>query len=84
MQQGLKFIPDIVSRIMEGVSAGDGKMVMEEAISAIHGPENPGKGKAAQDEGKGPDEDLHELRAPMAIDSRAAGKDYTWIGLTRP
>jgi hypothetical protein len=39
----MKFIPDIVSRVMEGVSPEDRKLVMEAAISAIHHPKRHGK-----------------------------------------
>jgi len=39
----IKFIPDIVSRVMEGVSPEDRKLVMEAAISAIHHPKHRAK-----------------------------------------
>jgi hypothetical protein len=39
----IRFIPDIVSRVMEGVSPEDRKLVMEAAISAIHHPKHRAK-----------------------------------------
>ncbi len=39
----IKFIPDLVSRVMEGMSPSDRKMVVEEAISAIANPKPEAK-----------------------------------------
>ncbi len=47
-----KFIPEIVSRVMEGVSPEDRKTVLEAVISAIHHPELHSKEKRPGHEGK--------------------------------
>lgn len=47
-----KFIPEIVSRVMEGVSPEDRKTVLEAVISAIHHPELHSKEKRPEHEGK--------------------------------
>jgi hypothetical protein len=47
-----KFIPEIVSRVMEGVSPEDRKTVMEAVVAATHHPELHGKEKRPDHEGK--------------------------------